>query len=197
LIVTLHLFGGLTLVALLVVQAQSNQYLMSPQPKLLMGSGTWWFAWFGLGLLVMQVLLGGWVSSNYAVLACNTFPTCQNTWWPDMNFAQGFRLWRELGADGQGGVLAFQALTAIHYVHRLFAYVVFVFLGLLAWRIHQQAKVKTWVRVLAGLLALQLMTGLSNVVLDWPLMAAVLHTGGAAALVATMVWFLNSAEVER
>ncbi len=195
LIVTLHLLGGLTLVALLVVQAQTHQRLMHPQPRVQLDAGTWWFAWGGLGLLVVQVLLGGWVSSNYAVLACDTFPMCQNAWWPDMNLTQGFTLWRALGSDGHGGVLAFQALTGIHYVHRLFAYVVFVYLGLLAWRMHQQTVRKKIVRVLTGLLLLQLITGLSNVVLGWPLLAAVLHTGGAAALVATMVWFLNSAEV--
>jgi cytochrome c oxidase assembly protein subunit 15 len=195
LIVTLHLFGGLTLVALLIVQAQSHQYLIHPQPKVQVRSVTWWFACLGLALLVMQVLLGGWVSSNYAVLACNTFPMCQNVWWPDMNFTQGFTLWRELGGDGQGGFLTFQALTAIHYVHRLFAYVVFVYLGWLAWQVHRQVVWGTFVRVLTGLLVLQLITGLSNVVLDWPLVAAVLHTGGAAALVATMVWFLNGSKV--
>jgi cytochrome c oxidase assembly protein subunit 15 len=86
-------------------------------------------------------------------------------------------------------------LTAIHYVHRLFAYVVFVYLGLLAWWIHRQAVWGAFVRLLTGLLVLQLITGLSNVVLDWPLVAAVLHTGGAAALVATMVWFLNGSKV--
>ena len=195
LIVTLHLLGGLTLVALLVVQAQSHQSLMKPQPKVPVRASTRWFAWVGFALLVMQVLLGGWVSTNYAVLACNTFPMCQNTWWPDMDFAQGFTLWRELGGDGQGGVLTFQALTAIHYVHRLCAYVVFGYLGWLAWRLHLQAVSQTFVRVLTGLLLLQLLTGLSNVVLGWPLLAAVIHTGGAAALVATMVWFLNSSEV--
>ena len=149
----------------------------------------------GLVLLVVQVLLGGWVSSNYAVLACNTFPMCQNAWWPEMNLTQGFTLWRELGGDGQGGLLTFQALTAIHYVHRLFAYVVFVYLGALAWWLYRHAVWETFVRVLAGLLVLQLITGLSNVVLDWPLVAAVLHTGGAAALIATMVWFLNGSKV--
>lgn len=195
LIVTLHLFGGLMLVALLLVQAQSHQFQINPQSKVQVRSATWWFAWLGLALLVMQVLLGGWVSSNYAVLACNTFPMCQNAWWPDMNFGQGFTLWRELGGDGQGGLLTFQALTAIHFVHRLIAFVVFVYLGWLAWRIHRQGVWRNFVRLLAGLLLLQLITGLSNVVLDWPLAAAVLHTGGAAALVATMVWFLNGSKV--
>jgi cytochrome c oxidase assembly protein subunit 15 len=195
LIVTLHLFGGLTLVALLILQAQSHQKFMSLQPQVKVRSATWWMACMGLVLLVMQVLLGGWVSSNYAVLACNTFPMCQNAWWPEMNLTQGFTLWRELGGDGQGGLLTFQALTAIHYVHRLFAYVVFVYLGALAWWVHRHAVWESFVRVLTGLLVLQLITGLSNVVLDWPLVAAVLHTGGAAALIATMVWFLNGSKV--
>lgn len=195
LIVTLHLFGGLTLVALLVLQVQSQKHLTEPQPKVTVGFATWWFACLGLALLVMQVLLGGWVSSNYAVLACNTFPMCQNTWWPDMNFVQGFTFWRALGEDGEGGLLSFQALTAIHFVHRLFALVVLVFLGGLVWLIHRQGVWHNFVRLLMLLLAIQLITGLSNVVLDWPLVAAVLHTGGAAALVATMVWFLNGSKV--
>jgi hypothetical protein len=73
-------------------------------------------------LLWLQVALGGWVSTNYAVLACSSFPTCQGSWWPAMDFAQGFELWRELGKTGAGEHVTFAALTAIHYVHRLMAY---------------------------------------------------------------------------
>jgi cytochrome c oxidase assembly protein subunit 15 len=139
-------------------------------------------------LLLVQIALGAWVSTNYAVLACSDFPMCQSSWWPDMNFSEGFALWRELGMTPQGQPIGFAALTAIHYVHRLMAYAVLLLLALLAWRMR---KVDAWrrpARWLALLLALQFLTGLSNVVLGWPLLAAVLHTGGAAALVVVLTW---------
>ena len=143
-------------------------------------------------LMAMGVLiaLGGGVSTNYAVLACTQFPTCQGSWWPPMNFAQGFELWRELGLTGTGAPIDFSALTAIHYVHRLMAYVVFVALGLLAWRLRETPALRAQAKWLAGLALLQLATGLGNVLLGWPLAAAVLHTGGAAALAVVLVWTL-------
>jgi cytochrome c oxidase assembly protein subunit 15 len=140
------------------------------------------------GLLAAQILLGGWVSTNYAVLACSDFPQCQNRWWPDMNFAQGFELWRHLGMTGGGEPISFEALTAIHYVHRLMAYVVLVALGLLAWQLNRRPQWRQSSRMLAALVGLQLATGLSNVVMGWPMLAALLHTGGAAALVLALTW---------
>jgi cytochrome c oxidase assembly protein subunit 15 len=112
---------------------------------------------------------------------------CQNSWWPAMNFAQGFELWRELGLTGDGQHIGFSALTAIHYVHRLMAYLVLLLLALLAWRMRRVAGWQRPARWLSGLIILQFATGLSNVVFDWPLLAAVLHTGGAAALVLVLV----------
>lgn len=107
-----------------------------------------------------------------------------------MDFANGFTIWRPLGLNASGEALSFEALTAIHYVHRLSAYVVFVVLGVLVWQLLSVNHAKQIAIVLGALLLLQLLTGLSNVVLDWPLLAAVLHTGGAAALMVTMVWLL-------
>jgi cytochrome c oxidase assembly protein subunit 15 len=152
-----------------------------------------------LGLLVLsiQILLGGWVSTNYAVLACNTFPQCQNSWWPSMDFAQGFTLWRHLGMNTAGEPLTFESLTAIHYVHRLAAYVVLAYLGLLGWQLRSVTACQPASRALWAVLLLQLLTGLSNVVLDWPLLAAVLHTGGAAALLVILVGLLSGARVSR
>jgi cytochrome c oxidase assembly protein subunit 15 len=146
-------------------------------------------------LLVVQILLGGWVSTNYAVLACSDFPQCQNRWWPDMNFAQGFELWRHLGLTSSGEPIIFAALTAIHYVHRLVAYVVLIALALLAWQLKRLPAWRQISRVLVALVGLQLATGLSNVVLGWPMPAALLHTGGAAALVLLMTWLLTRASV--
>jgi cytochrome c oxidase assembly protein subunit 15 len=131
----------------------------------------------------LQIALGGWVSTNYAVLACTDFPTCQGSWWPAMNFHDGFYLWRELGEGRGGQSIPFDALTAIHYVHRLTAYAVFAALGWLAWRLWSAPDLRPTARWVLALALWQLLTGLSNVLLDWPLLTAVGHTGGAAALV--------------
>jgi cytochrome c oxidase assembly protein subunit 15 len=153
-----------------------------------------WAMVAALALVWVQVALGGWVSTNYAVLACTTFPTCQGSWWPAMDFAQGFEIWRPLGLLKDGSHIGFAALTAIHYVHRLFAYLVLAVLLVLGWRMLRAGDsshpVATQGRWLLALAALQLLTGLSNVILDWPLAAAVLHTGGAAALVGVLTWAL-------
>jgi cytochrome c oxidase assembly protein subunit 15 len=166
----------------------------SPVPLTLSRSvHRWWVVAFVL--LALQILLGGWVSANYAVLACNDFPQCQNRWWPEMNFAQGFELWRHLGLTSSGEPISFAALTAIHYVHRLMAYLVLVVLVGLAWQLNRTPIWRSHSRVLAALVGLQLATGLSNVVFNWPLLAALLHTGGAAALVLTLTWIGGRAVV--
>ncbi len=138
-------------------------------------------------MLAIQVQLGGWVSANYAVLACNDFPRCQGVWLPTMDFADGFSWWRPLGLDAHGGYLSVAALTAIHWTHRSFAGIVAVVVGALAWRLWRLPQFARVAQVLAALLLLQWMTGLVNVVFAWPLVAAVLHNAGAAALVTTLV----------
>lgn len=192
-IVTLHLMGGFVLLALLCVQAVRQSVQLKPAPTSAVPTGLYAMAWFGLAVLAIQVLLGGWVSTNYAVLVCGGFPTCQGRWWPEMNFVQAFDLWRPLGLLSDGRTLDFSALTAIHYMHRLFAYCVFIYLGWLGVRLAREpyARARLQGHCLLGLLALQFATGLSNVVLDWPLVAAVLHTGGAAALVIVLTWSLE------
>jgi len=195
-IVTLHLLAGLLLLALLCWQWVRSAQLGGVAPVIPVAQGLRRFLWLALAALLLQLALGAWVSTNYAVLACTDFPRCHNSWWPLMDFQQGFEIWRELGLTAKGQYINFEALTAIHYVHRLAAYPVLLLLGLLAWRAHAVPalrKASLWMAVLAGL---QLATGLSNVVLDWPLPAAVLHTGGAAALLAVMTWTLASTRAE-
>lgn len=194
-IVTAHLLGALLGVALLTAQARVLD--AAPADAAWASSGLRRAGWGLLALLVVQIASGAWVSTNYAVLACAEFPTCQGQWWPDMDLEQGFRLLRPLGGDGQGGAISMAGLTAIHMVHRLLAMGVAVALVVFAvrlarWRA-QPAVISSspppWrreARVLGGLLLAQLITGLSNVVLDWPLVAALAHTLGAALL----VWWL-------
>jgi cytochrome c oxidase assembly protein subunit 15 len=188
-IVTLHLAGALVLLALLAVQVVRGK----PGPQaLIMPTRLRRWVVLGFVLLSVQTLLGGWVSTNYAVLACSDFPLCQNHWWPEMNFSQGFALWRHLGVTATGEPIDFAALTAIHYVHRSMAYLVLAVLALLAWQLNRSEAWRPHARALAALAGLQLATGLSNVVLDWPLLSALLHTGGAAGLVLTLTWITAS-----
>ena len=191
-IVTLHLIGGLVLLALLCVQAVRHTHSARGQAPVGLSAGLRRGLVATALLVAVQVVLGGWVSTNYAVLACTTFPTCQGSWWPPMDFAHAFEVWRPLGLLQDGSHISFAGLTAIHYVHRLMAYVVLVALAWVAWRLRGHDALPVQARWLAGLALLQLATGLSNVVLDWPLVAAVLHTGGAAALVVVLTWALAS-----
>jgi heme a synthase len=190
-IVTMHLMGAMVLLALL--QAQAVKYEQGAK-AFGVSSGTRAVLLAGFALLILQIALGGWVSTNYAVLACAEFPMCQGVWVPPMDMKQGFEIWRELGQTGQGSAIALPALTAIHVVHRVFAFVVFGVLGYAAWLIYKQGQ-KQAAAWIAGLLLWQLTTGLSNVVLGWPLIAAVSHTGGAAGLVLVCVSALMRMDV--
>ena len=113
-IVTLHLLGALVLVMLLCLQAALYAKAIDAQPQVLVAPRLRMALVATFALLWLQIALGGWVSTNYAVLACNTFPACQNSWWPAMDFSQGFTLWRELGLTASGEHVSFSALTAIH-----------------------------------------------------------------------------------
>ena len=184
-IVTLHLLLAIGLLALLCLQAVRYAGWRS----VAVPAGLRGWLWLALAALLLQTALGGWVSTNYAVLACSDFPTCQGQWWPPMS-AQGFALWRELGHAANGQPLPFEALTAIHYAHRSAAYAVLALLGWTGWRLWATSGLARQGQWLLALLALQFLTGLSNVVLGWPLLGAVLHTGGASALTVVLVWSL-------
>ena len=208
LIVTLHLLGALLGVGLLTAQVRVLEGVRSASSK--HGLGTpghrhaWASAplrrwgWLVLALVSVQVALGGWVSTNYAVLVCSDVPTCQGQWWPDMDFANGFHLMRALGENGQGEPISMAALTAIHMSHRLMALVVLVALwrygvALRRWHPEAQPTAHPWRREglwLWGLLAWQVLSGLSNVVLGWPMAAALAHTLGATLLVWRLVRLL-------
>jgi len=177
-IVTGHLLGGVGLLALLAVQAAPRDDGAS-----LRGRDRVALAFAALALLV-QVALGGWVSTNYAVLACTGFPQCNGQWWPAMDWPQAFTFARELGRRSDGTPIAMTALVAIQWAHRLFAAVFLVAMGWLVARLWRRGPTARRRAVIIGtLVVIQWGTGLSNVVLGWPLMAALAHTAGAAALV--------------
>jgi heme a synthase len=180
LIVTIHLLGGnllLALTAWLYVRQQKIPAMQNASHALLP------LAWAGVLLLFVQIALGGWVSTNYAALACMDFPQCQNEWLPPMDFAHGFTLWRDLGQTADGRGLPFAALTAVHWVHRNFAFVIFAVLGWLALQARRDAALRTLAHGILFVLVWQLATGLTNIFFHWPLPVALAHNGGAAVLV--------------
>ncbi|SFH90391.1 cytochrome c oxidase assembly protein subunit 15 [Collimonas sp. OK307] len=183
-IVTTHLLLGLTLLALLtwLGARQSAHAPVAASATSLVKP-----ALIGMLLLVLQIALGGWVSTNYAALACTDFPTCHGALVPHMDFANGFTLWRHLGMTADGEFLSFQALTAIHWTHRSFAFVVIAFIVWLACRALRTRGLEKTGRWLLIIVGLQLITGLSTIFLNWPLSIAVAHNGGAALLLLLLV----------
>ncbi|MGQ0801657.1 MAG: COX15/CtaA family protein [Pseudomarimonas sp.] len=188
-VVMAHLLGGLTTLSLLLWiawRSTPNQRLISSETPPLRRQ-----LWTALALLGVQIALGGWVSANYAALACGTdFPTCLGQWWPATDFSEGFVLWRGIGVDYEGGVLDSAARSAIHLVHRLFAMVVVAYLSWLAFRLLKTPGLATWAWLLVTALIAQVALGISNVVFGLPLWVATLHTAGAALLLAIIVSLL-------
>jgi cytochrome c oxidase assembly protein subunit 15 len=199
LIVTIHLMLGLGLLAGLTYLSSLSARL-EPSSNLVPIKTEVPFkkiAWIVLAVLVLQIFLGGWVSTNYAVLACDDFPLCHGAWYPEMNFSEGFTFWRDLGKSFDGSYLSVEALRAIHWTHRvgaIFAVAAVFYLAFKLWVISKSNPTTTfrfWASSLFGLGLLQVITGMSNIILDWPLVAAVLHTGGAAAMVFVMIRVIN------
>lgn len=183
-IVTIHLLLGLSLLAMLAwLAARQNEHApVRPGARALRLP-----ALAALLLLALQIALGGWVSTNYAALACNDFPLCNGALVPQMDMANGFTLWRHLGKTADGSFLPFPALTAIHWVHRSFAFVVIACIAWLAWLARRDEglrKTGSWLLIVIGL---QFLTGLSTIYFNWPLAIAVVHNGGAALLLLLLV----------
>lgn len=192
-IVTMHLMLALILLACLTAYAQHTWKEKASAVRILpikpLPASLMLVAFI---VLAIQVFLGAWVSTNYAVLACPDFPTCTGADWPETNWTEGFTLWRQLGLNAQGEFISPAALQTIHWTHRLFAILVLVVLSFLGWRALRLATpatlgLKRFAKLLFGLLVLQFLTGISNVVFQWPLLAALLHTAGSAALVFCLI----------
>ena len=189
-VVTAHLVGGLSTMALLWWLALRVDRSTRPSGE----RGLRRFAVLGLAVLGLQIVLGGWVSTNYSALACPDFPTCQKSFWPQMDFSDAFVLWRGLGIDYEGGVLDHPARVAIHYTHRLWGVVTAITLGFLAWRAvrtGQSRAVRVAGAALALLLVVQWTVGPVMVMKALPLELATAHNGVAALLVLAIVALLR------
>jgi len=182
-VVTAHLLGGITTLSLLFLLTARLSGRFAPMPDV--GRRLRRLAAAGLVLVVVQIALGGWVSSNYAAMACTDLPTCQGQWWPEADFANGFHLTQHIGPNYLGGKLDSTARTAIHLTHRIGALLVTVSLLTLVWQLRRAG-----LNGLAGLLVLALGVqaglGIGNVAFHLPLAVAVAHNAGGAALMLTM-----------
>jgi heme a synthase len=188
LIVTLHLLGGLTTFSLLAWLA------MKPIPQSTTRNTTdlnlKQLAFASLLILAFQIALGGWTSSNYAAFACPDFPTCQNSYWPNMDVKDAFVLWRGLGIDYEGGVLTHPARVAIHFTHRVGAFVTTLLLGFTAYRAWRSGASKA-IRIAGMLVGIALLTqiilGPVMVMRALPLNLATAHNAVAALLLLSVV----------
>ena len=183
-IVSAHLIGGMTTLGILtwIASKHWSSHLgvaVTPRLRLIIR--------LALVVLLAQVFLGGWTSTNYAALACTDFPTCHGVWLPDMDFKDAFHLVRELGQSADGGNLTLASLTAIQWTHRLGALVIFLYLGGLAYKLLQIPHMKIMAILLMTILFMQISIGIANLVLHLPIMLAVAHNFGAALLVVTVV----------
>ena len=180
-VVTTHLLGGFATLSLLWLL-----YLrLDPPPALPAGLRA--HAALALAAVILQVMLGGWTTSNYAALACPDFPTCQGHWWPPMEAADGFDVFQDIGPNYLGGLLDNSARVAIHMGHRIGALVVFFVVGALALRVRSNAAGAALGNLLVVTLLTQVALGISNVVFTLPLPIATAHNGVGAVLLLEVI----------
>ncbi|WP_235263674.1 COX15/CtaA family protein, partial [Nitrincola sp. A-D6] len=179
-VVTLHLLGGFTVLATFFWLHYRVKACRQADKRPIRLPGLWCLV--GL-LLVVQVALGGWTSSNYAGIACTGFPTCNNEWWPDyMDFDEGFHLTQEVGPNYLYGQLHAGARTAIHYTHRLGALALGLGLFVLLLHYKRHTSARPWLLAAVVTYLLQVSLGIILVLSALPLSVALLHTAGAALL---------------
>lgn len=184
LVVMAHLLGGFATLSLLWLLCLRQSQWAAPRP-----ASTWLRTggWLSMGLVIAQIALGGWVSANYAALACTDFPMCRGEWWPPMDLQEGFVLWRGIGVDYEFGVLHDAARVAIHVIHRVGALIVSFAVAGLCWRLWREPRLRIMSGIIAVVLLTQISLGIANVMLSLPLSVAVAHNGVAALLLLTLV----------
>ncbi len=187
-IVTLHLLAGLATLGLLWLTVLRKRYQASIFSEPIQSGLRFWAA-LGLVVLIAQIALGGWTSTNYAAMHCPDFPTCQGQWLPELDLGEAFTIWRESGVDYEGGVLPFNAAVTVHFIHRVGALVTFLIVGLLALRclaVKRRGISFIGVTILLFLL-IQISLGIANVMLRLPVPVAVSHNGMAALLLMSLI----------
>ena len=181
-VVTAHLLGGFTTLSLIWLlflrQGGFSQIVAAlPAPTLL--------ARVAFAVVVLQIMLGGWVSSNYAALACYDFPSCDGTYAPPMDLQQGFNIFQSVGPNYLGGIMTSEARTAIHWVHRIGAIIVLLVVGGLVLQVVRQVAIVGYALLVA--LVAQITLGILNVVWVLPLLNATAHNTVGALLLLVLV----------
>jgi cytochrome c oxidase assembly protein subunit 15 len=190
LIVTLHLAGGMATLSLLWWQSlepERRELKASERPLRRLAIA-------GLVIVAVQIALGGWTSTNYAAAACVDFPKCQGSWWPEMDFNDAFVLWHGLGIDYEGGVLDHPARVAIHYVHRLNAYLtalVLLTVGIMGMRRGQTFATRAASAAVLGAIVVQFLIGINLIWQGWPLWLGTSHNAGAVLTLVTLLAMLR------
>ena len=188
-VVSGHLLGGFATLSLLFLHVLRSYNYSSenkmPEQTSQLASGVFKWTLLGLGLVLGQIFLGAWTAANYAALACIDFPTCQGTWWPEMDFSQGFNLAQSIGPNYLGGLMDGASRVAIHVTHRLGALVLSVYLMWMLWQVRNVARMAAL--LVFSALMLQIILGIVNVLWLIPLPVAVAHNAGGAILLLMMV----------
>jgi cytochrome c oxidase assembly protein subunit 15 len=194
LVVTAHLMGGMTTLALLFLlwlKLRRIRALQAPTmpetPPARVTPGLRRLGLVALIVLVLQIFLGGWTSTNYAALGCPDFPTCHGQWVPPLALGEAFTFWHGLGQNFEFGILDNRARATIHFVHRIGAIIVTAVLLWFAWRLWRRARLPAYAGVVTAALALQIGIGIGIVELQLPLWLATGHNFGAALLLITLV----------
>ena len=194
LVVTAHLIGGLTTLSLLFfyyrsIEMDSEKFISAPN-----------VLFVGLSILILQIILGGWTSTNYAALGCPDLPLCYGEVWPsNMDFEEGFLKWQEVGVNYEGGQLSPSGRTAIHFVHRLGAIVALIALGLIGLRYlkHTSDRVRGASILMLIALSAQLAIGILMVWFGIPLFLATAHNAFAALLLLSFINLLYTVKIKQ
>ena len=194
LVVTAHLIGGLTTLSLLFfyyrsIEMDSEKFVSAPN-----------VLFVGLSILILQIILGGWTSTNYAALGCPDLPLCYGEVWPsNMDFEEGFLKWQEVGVNYEGGQLSPSGRTAIHFVHRLGAIVALIALGLIGLRYlkHTSDRVRGASILMLIALSVQLAIGILMVWFGIPLFLATAHNAFAALLLLSFINLLYTVKIKQ
>lgn len=194
LVVTGHLIGGLTTLSLLFfyyrnLESSDEKFISAPKAMIA-----------GLSILALQIILGGWTSTNYAALGCPDLPLCYGEVWPsNMDFEEGFLKWQEVGVNYEGGQLSPSARTAIHFVHRLGAILVLFALGWLGLKYlkHSSDRIRKASSIMLIALLAQLAIGTLMVWFGIPLFLATAHNAFAALLLLSFINLLYTVKLKQ
>jgi heme a synthase len=183
-VVLAHLIGGFGILSLLWILLLKFNQSSFQYPS---SSFIYIATWIGLIFLIIQILLGGWTSTNYAAFNCPDFPTCQGQWWPHADFKQGFRIGLSATQDYSGGVLSHDARTAIAIAHRLGACILTVYLLTLTLLIARHRTRRKLTFIMLSLLGCQILLGILNIKWLLPIPIALAHNGVAALLLLSLI----------